>query len=662
VDPDQLREMRLRNSLFRMEWVAVEGGEGEPRRDHPAMVLGEWMLGETGWEHHQDLDELIASLATGAPPPSHVLVDCTALASTVAGDPATAARGLVTRAIALLQRWLSVEQLAESRLLFITRGAVAVDTEDVDPALSAIWGLVRSAASEHPGCFALLDVDASPPDLSRILPLTEREPQLAIRNGEVRAVRLKRVAASADDEPPAVEDAFGTEAGIVLVTGGTSGLGALIARHLAEARLTDHLALMSTSGAEAPEAAGIRADVEKHGVDVSFHSCDVSNRGEVEALLRSLSREGRLRGVIHAAGALDDGVLESMNPERVATVFRPKVDGAWNLHELTKGMDLSAFILFSSVAGVVGSPGQANYAAANTFLDALASHRRATGLPASSISWGLWREASAMLADLGEEKLERIKRAGFSELASDRVLELFDYVVSLPAPHLVAVELNRSVLRSLVSVDQLPPILRGIAPDLSSHPAQRDLLRRRLEDTPESEWEGVVLELVREQVALVLGYERGSAIDPQRTFKDLGLDSLGAVELRNRLNVLTGLRLPSTLIFNHPTTAGMAKAIIDRLEATGHSDRSAALGEELDALERLMEAIPPEDVEEQRWCAARLRSLLGRVTVDVHAIDGLTAEQIETADAAELISLLEKDLDGNGDGQAISAPGAEDVG
>ena len=349
--------------------------------------------------------------------------------------------------------------------------------------------------------------------------------------------------------------------GTVLITGGTGGLGALFARHLVTVHGMRRLLLVSRRGLAAAGAAELVAELAGFGADVRVEACDTADRAQVAGLLGSLAHP--LTAVIHAAGVLDDGMVETLTAEQLERVLRPKLDAALNLHELTAGMELSAFVLFSSVAALIGSPGQGNYAAANATLDALAARRRSDGLPATSLAWGLWADATGMTGELGEVELARLARMGVGALPSDLGLQLFDQALGLDEALLVPVQLEPAALRAQARAGLLPALLRGLV----RTPARRTdsaggSLAERLAGVPEQDWQQVALDLVRGQVAAVLGHASGDAVDPDRKFKELGFDSLGAVELRNRLTRASGLRLPTTLIFDHPTAAAVAAYLV----------------------------------------------------------------------------------------------------
>ena len=340
--------------------------------------------------------------------------------------------------------------------------------------------------------------------------------------------------------------------GKVLITGGTGGLGLVIARHLVTTHGVRDLLLVSRRG---------EADVtelEALGASVTVEACDVSDRTAVADLLA----RHEVRAVVHTAGVLDDGIVESLTPDRVGTVLRPKVDAAWHLHELTT--DLDAFVVFSSVAGTIGTAGQGNYAAANAFLDALMEHRRANGLPGTSLAWGPWIAGMLSGADA-----ERMARTGIPGITVEQGVELFDAAIT--AGNAVPVRLDLPVLRGR---GDIPPMLRGL---IKTRPrrvvAGSDTavsLTGRLAGLDETARLEALLDLVRGQVATVLGHAGTDEIDPGRAFQSLGFDSLTAVELRNQLTAVTGLRLPATLIFDYPNAGVLASYLRDELFGSEH--------------------------------------------------------------------------------------------
>ncbi|MFE3639147.1 SDR family NAD(P)-dependent oxidoreductase, partial [Streptomyces sp. NPDC059168] len=378
--------------------------------------------------------------------------------------------------------------------------------------------------------------------------------------------------------------------GTVLITGGTGTLGALVARHAVTTRGARRLLLTSRRGEAATGAAELAAELRELGADVTIAACDAADRDALAALIDAVPAEHPLTAVIHTAGVLDDGVVDALTPERIDHVLRPKADAALHLHELTRHLDLADFVLFSSAAGTFGGAGQANYAAANVFLDALAHHRRAHGLAATSLAWGLWAEASGMTGELDTADKDRMTRSGVLGLSSEEGLALLDTARHLGDAHLVPMQLDLAPLRQ-ADASMVPALLRGLV---------RTPLRRAVEATatgggtplveqlvrlPENERDPLLLDLVRNQVAAVLGHATPDAVEPTRAFKDLGFDSLTAVEFRNRLGATAGIRLPATLVFDYPTPTALAGHLLDELlgsEAAAALPRVAATAVEAD--------------------------------------------------------------------------------
>ncbi|MGW4059749.1 type I polyketide synthase [Amycolatopsis sp. NPDC004747] len=445
-------------------------------------------------------------------------------------------------ALAAIQRWLG---RPEGRLAVVTRDAIGVTADDPVTGLAqaGIWGLVRSAQSEHPGRFVLVDTDGEVP---AGLP---DEPQLAIRDSAFYVPRLQRAAATA-------ELAWPTE-GTVLVTGGTGLLGGLVARHLVEHGVRD-LVLLSRRGPDAPGAQEL-ADL---AASVRIVACDAADRAALAEVLGTIEH---LSAVVHATGVLDDGVVEALTPERLETVWRPKVDAAWNLHELAG--DVEKFVLFSSAAGVFGAPGQGNYAAANTWLDALAQHRRARGLPATSLAWGLWEQASDMTAHLAGDDSGRLARSWVRPLSTSDGIALLDAALAADLPSAAPVALDLGALRA----GSVPALLTGLAGGPRRRVVRAEPAVGGLAGLDLDEQRRTVLGIVRAQVADVLRHTSAAAVDPHRSFTEIGFDSLTAVELRNRLGAATGLKLPATLVFDYPTPDVLAEHV--RRELLGLGDR-----------------------------------------------------------------------------------------
>ncbi len=508
-----------RDALFAIEWVPVEAASTRVEPD--AVVMADFSAGARASDAAEIPDE---------------------------------AREVLRRALELIQQWLEDERQADSRLVVVTDGAIAVGDEGIaDIAAAPLWGLVRSAQSENPGRLVLIDSDGDPASQEILgAALATGEPQLALRAGEAFAPRLVRTGAGG-------ESAAFDEHGTVLITGGTGGLGALVARHLVERHGMRSLLLASRRGLDAPGATDLQAALSDLGASVRVAACDVADRAQLEALLQPREGEPPLRAVVHAAGAIDDGLIGSLTEERLDGVLAPKLDAAWHLHELTAELDLNAFVLFSSAAATLGSPGQGAYAAANAFLDALAEQRRARGLPAVSIAWGKWARVSAMTAHMGEADLARMERMGMHPLADEEGLELLDAAQATGNARVLAARIGLAPLQALARAEMLPPLLSKLVRVPTPRRAEQGGgLARRLAETPAGEREGVALELVRSLIAVVLGHDSAAAIDPRAAFKELGFDSLTAVELRNRLSAAAGLRLPVTLVFDYPNATALA--------------------------------------------------------------------------------------------------------
>jgi polyketide synthase 12 len=387
--------------------------------------------------------------------------------------------------------------------------------------------------------------------------------------------------------------------GTVLITGGTGMAGSAVARHVVNHHGARNLVLLSRRGPDAPGAAELAAELGAAGAQVSVVACDVADRAALAKVIADIAVAAPLTAVIHAAGVLDDAVVTSLTPERVDAVLRAKVDAAWHLHELTSDLRLSAFVLFSSMAGLVGSSGQGNYAAANSFLDALAAHRRAHGLPAISLGWGLWDQASNMTGALGNVDFARFARDGIVAMSSQEALQLMDTAMTVDEPFLLPAHIDLVALRAKFDGGTLPPMFV----DLINAPARRQVddslaaaksksaLLQRLEGLPEDEQQAVLLDLVRSHIATVLGNTTPEAIDPDKAFQELGFDSLTAVEMRNRLKAATGLALSPTLIFDYPNSAALAGYFRSELVgASTEQPERAATGEA--ELQQVVAAIP----------------------------------------------------------------------
>ncbi|MEU4345675.1 type I polyketide synthase, partial [Nocardia sp. NPDC023852] len=395
------------------------------------------------------------------------------------------------------------------------------------------------------------------------------EPQLVVRAGVLLTPQLIR----RDTQPSGSGIAIGS--GAVLITGGTGGLGALVARHLAHRHGARNLVLVSRQGEHAEGVAELVAELAQLGARTRVVACDVSDRAAVASMLDDLCDGPALTAVVHAAGVLADGTVDTLTPEQIDGVLAPKVDAALHLHELTLDRDLSAFIMFSSVAAILGSPGQGNYAAANSVLDALARRRVNSGLPALSVAWGPWNQAGGMTADLGNSGLDRLSRKGFRPLNEADGLALLDLAGGASTPFVAAVDFDMASLAIQARAGLLSGLLQSLVPAPRRTDSGGGDLARRLASAPPDKYDTVVVDFVRDQVAAVLGHPSGAFIDAEKPFTELGFDSLGSVEFRNRLTKATALQLPSTLAFDYPTATALARYLRSRVEGANAKTRAA---------------------------------------------------------------------------------------
>ncbi|MCK9903802.1 SDR family NAD(P)-dependent oxidoreductase, partial [Frankia sp. Cpl3] len=740
IETSRLGARRFHDALHHVEWTprpAVPAATGAvPRRwavlgPDPLDLLGALTRAGLSAEAAADLGALRTS---AAPAPDIVLVtpavsppsrdgDAGSAGQEAGAELAVRAKAATERTLALLQDWLSDSSeptrdaggvgacnaatddddgdgdgdgddgAPASRLVVVTAGAVpaAGDHTLTDLVGAPLWGLLRSAQTENPDRFLLLDVDPAAPDGAGVdgsvlaaavaAALADGETQVALRAGTALAPRLVHTPADSPTGAGTAEPAAGSPprrlaAGTVLISGGTGTLGALVARHLVVAHGARRLVLVSRRGPAAPGAAELVAELTGLGAHVDVVADDLTDLATTRALIAAATTEQEpLTAVVHTAGVLDDGILSALTPARLDAVLRPKIDAAWNLHLATlEAPELAAFVLFSSTSGTIGTPGQASYAAGNTFVDALAHQRRAAGRPASSLAWGLWGEASGMTGHLGDAELARIRRTGIRPLSNEHGLALLDTTLAVDRPSLVAAPLDTAALRAATA---------GTAGAGNEGPARRRGRRRpglaapaaggagaaaggaatdggwaeRLARLPAAEASAAVTALVRATVATVLGHPDPDAVDEETSFKELGFDSLTGVELRNRLSQATGARLPATLVFDYPTARALAAFLLDRLrpDAAGAGDGGSVL-DELDRLSATLASLAGEgDVRAK--ATSRLRALLwsleaGERPGSLPAADPSgdagapadDADRISTATADEILDLIDNEL------------------
>jgi len=572
--------------LYELAWRPVPPATGVAR----FQVVGDDPLGLS------TLDASTRSDSDGA-----VLVG-TFLGQTARDVPAEA-QATAARVLALLQSCVRTGR----RLAVVTRGAVAAGpAEGVrDLAAAPVWGLVRAAQAEHPGRFTLIDVDE---DSTASLPaaLATGQPQLAVRDRIAYTPRLALTAAPATAEPRLA-------GATVLVTGGTGALGRLVGRHLVERHGVARLVLVSRRG-----------DAELVGADVEVVACDVTDARQVDDLFAGRT----IDAVVHAAGVLADSTVENMSDERLHRVLTPKVDGAWLLHRATLGLPLRAFVLFSSSAGLLGNAGQANYAAANTFLDALAAYRRAEGLPATALAWGPWTTGMAA----------GTTRVGAGELAGIAPEDALDTALTTDRALLAPLTPDLAVLRARAAEDRLPDALRELVParratTRESRPAAESLTARLATLPGPAERAAVLADLVAGHVAAVLGLPAGR-VEPRKPFKDIGFDSLAAVELRNRIAASTGLRLPATAVFDFPTPGALTDELATRLARSGPS-----LDADLDQLAARLTGLNG-DLEQR----VAVRDRLYRLAESLGPVPSDGAAGIGDASLDEVFALIDGEL------------------
>ncbi|MEJ2870706.1 SDR family NAD(P)-dependent oxidoreductase [Actinomycetospora sp. OC33-EN08] len=460
---------------------------------------------------------------------------------------------------------LALVQAGAGRLWCVTRGAVTTAGDDpvVSPAAAQLWGLGRVAVLEHLQRWGgVVDLPALPATsdpataLAACLTGAHGETELAVRGRGVLARRLRPEPAGGETAPVRLD-------GTVLVTGGTGALGGHVARWAVDAG-AEHVLLLSRRGADAPGAAALRGDLEQRGARVTLAAADAADRDALAAALAAVPADVPLRAVVHTAAVLDDGMLDALDADRLATVLRAKVDAAVLLDELTAAADLAAFVLFSAFAGAVGGPGQGSYAAANAHLDALAARRRATGRPATAIAWGAWAGDGMAAAD---EVAVRLRRSGIVPMAPTAAVRALDTAVARGDTTVVVADVDWpvfAVAHPARVLDGIPAVRRARADATPSAPSGADEAARTWADTatPES-----ALAAVQDAVRTVLGYAED--VEPDRAFADLGVDSLTAVELRHRLAATTGLALETTVVFDHPDPTALARHLLERTGAGG---------------------------------------------------------------------------------------------
>ncbi|MFF2550598.1 HAD-IIIC family phosphatase [Nocardia sp. NPDC058058] len=538
--------------LFQLNWTARTLGTA-----NRALTVCEWQSPETAAEQ---ADVIVVPVPEGTSPEQVHAV----------------AQGL----LATLQTIIGDRRFERSTVVVRTRGAVAPsepiangDNASPDPASAVAWGLVRSAQSENPGRIVLIDSADAELDYAALLAI--EEPQLAVREGVAFIPRLARL----PEHPARIQEGrVDLGAGAVLVTGAPGGLGSALARHLAEAYGVRDLVLVSRRGIDGPGGHQLRADLENLGVRVRFTQCDITDRDALATVLDGLP----LAGVVHAATVLDDSTLGSLTPAQLETVLRPKVDAAHHLHELTVDRQLSIFVLFSAAGGLFGTPGQANYAAANAYLDALALYRRSIGLPAQSLAWGAWEVNQTEY--MARADLQRFERAGVRAFATADGMACFDAALRSGEPMLVPLLLDTEVLRRQPGV---PRLLHGLVRRTARRAvADRSVVdvvaesqfAERLRTVPRTEAVALAIAAISEWTGQVLGHAGAGQVSAEANFQSLGLDSLMAIELRNKVREHTGVSVPLGTILAEQNLTELAGFLVDELlrQAVSNADAVVA--------------------------------------------------------------------------------------
>ncbi|HSR97133.1 MAG TPA: SDR family NAD(P)-dependent oxidoreductase, partial [Kofleriaceae bacterium] len=563
------RDQLVRQLVWQLQWSPAAAAS-------PSLLSGRWLVVSEASD-----DEATAALvaALRAAQVSHACVTADAVADALPADhivcawsaasPRRAAapagglahdgeraRQIATAALAVVDRVAS--QAQPPRLWWLTAGAVAVgEHASRCPAAAAAWGLGRTVWHERPELrCTLIDLesfDHAADAIARELAASDDEPQIAWRAGRRHVARLVRAARLEGEAVPVRAE------GAVLVAGGLGGLGLTVARWLA-VRGVPQLVLTGRRGLDTPGARDAVAALEALGARVTVAAVDVADPAAVDAAIAAIAAHHRLRGVVHAAGVLDDGVLGEQTPARIARVMAPKAHGAWNLHRATERLELDFFVMFSSLTGTLGAAGQGPYAAANAYLDALASWRVAAGLPAQSLAWGPWSEVG-MAASLDTAHRARVASQGVIALSPARGLGLLEHAMARPEAQLVVAGLDlRAVARALGGA--VPAVWRSLvraprpgapsaipaAPSLAAaDPARREQMIR---------------DAVREEIARALSVSDAGALAFDRRLSDAGLDSLMAIELRNALSKRLQLTLPATLAFEHPTPEALVRHLL----------------------------------------------------------------------------------------------------
>ncbi|MBW4717855.1 SDR family NAD(P)-dependent oxidoreductase [Saccharothrix sp. SC076] len=613
-------------SLHAVTWFPVAPGVAEVR----PVLVGPDPLGLA--ERCAARFATPAELANSGVRPDYALIGFAS-----SGDPVADAHSALTGLLRTVRYWLDDDRLSGTKLVVVSRDAApgSDGATAPDAGHASLWGFLRSAQSEHPDRFVLLDID----DLTESADvlagaLATGEPQLRVRAGRLSVPRLSALPPASAGETLDIDPQD-----TVLVTGGVGGIGSALAHHLVVRHGVRQLLLTSRSGPDAPGAAALVESLEALGAQVLVRSCDVADLDQVESLIAEIPAAHPLRAVFHLAGVVDDGMLAALTPARLSRVLRPKVDGAWNLHRAAG--DVAAFVLFSSVSAAIGGPGQANYAAANAFLEGLAAHRQALGLPGIALAWGRWADTGGMTGVLDAAGSARLDRSGLLPMDRDTAMALLDRTLTSNAAVLMPAAFGLRTLREQADVGTLPAVLRGLV-GTRLRTAARTVgtaggFAERLRAAEPSDRPRLVLDLVRAEVARILDLPDIGAVDLHAQFRTLGFDSLTAIEFRNALRAAIGLDLPASLVFDHPTPVDVVALVLDRLgrprvEATRLRNLDDAL------------AAADDDAELRVRFTGRLQAALARWwAADIPERDNVRT-RLNDAGVDELLAFIDHDL------------------
>ncbi|WUH89346.1 SDR family NAD(P)-dependent oxidoreductase [Streptomyces sp. NBC_00433] len=635
--------------LYRETWapLAVEAALGDGSRWGVLGEPGEWAPGPVY------ADQAAVPDADGRPEALVHFLPATADFASAGGgrlDVPGQAHAAAERTLLFLQSWLADDRLLDVHLVLVTRGAAAVGAgDDPDLVQATVTGLVRTAQSEFPQRITLVDSDGTAESgqaLARVVAAarTGDEPYAAVRAGAAYALRLTRHVPAPDDESAPAGDPEGT----TLITGGTGVLAGLTALHLAENHGHRHFLLASRSGPNSPAATELIAALAQFDATATVVAADTADPDQLATLLADVPHDHPVTTVIHAAGTLNDATLTSLTPEQLHATLTPKVDTAYYLHTADLP-HLQHYVLYSSAAATLANPGQANYNAANSFLNALAHHRHTHHQPATSLAWGLWEQTSALTGTLDTGQHRRLNRQGLQPLTTPHALALLDTALAAPDPVLLPVSLDARALRA---ISPTPALLRQLVRRAARRGPEGPSRPAALAGLPPEEQRREVTQLVRGTVAAVLGHADPSAVDTARPFKELGFDSLTGVELRNRLDAATGLRMPATLVFDQPTPSAVIDFVLGRL-ADSRPGPAAQLFSELDRVDAAIAGFDAADESAREKALSRVRGILwsleaaaGGGAADGAGVgDGGNGVDISTASAEDLLDLIDREFD-----------------